>query len=268
VLLFLTLLAGVAAGGLGALLGLGGGVIVVPLLHLYLGVSFEEARAASLVGVLATSSAVAASSAGRRLLNPRLAIVLLVFSVGGATLGARVLGLLPPEVYPRIFGVTSAAIAVVMLARLNKRNVLDDPALETGVLGGRFRDSDTGREVSYRLRRLPLAAGGSVLAGVLATFVGVGGGILIVPVLNSWCGVPVRVAAATSAFMIGITAVPGTLAFWSRGYLGDFQLAAAASLGVLAGYRLGLRVTERAKVQWLKVLMAALLAFVAWEYLR
>lgn len=263
----LVVLAGASAGLLGALLGLGGGVIVVPILDIFFGHSFAAARAASLVGVLATSSTMASSSRGRRLLNARLAVLLLVFSVGGATAAAQLLNVLPDWVFPIIFGATAAVVAVVMVSRLGARNVIADAAADTGVLGGRFIDSDTGLEVAYRVRRLPLATAASFVAGMLATFVGVGGGILIVPVLNSWCGVPVRVAAATSALMIGITAIPGTLAGWSRGDLGDLQLSAAIAVGAAAGYPVGLWLTARARVHWLKILLAALLFVVAWEYL-
>ena len=98
---------------------------------------------------------------------------------------------------------------------------------------------------------------------MLATLIGIGGGIVIVPVLNSLCGVPMRVAAATSAFMIGVTTVPGAIARWTRGDLGDFHLAAGTALGVFAGYQLGVWLSTRAPVRTLKLLMAAILSVVA-----
>ena len=105
------------------------------------------------------------------------------------------------------------------------------------------------------------------IAGVLASFIGIGGGILIVPALNSMCGVPLRVAAATSVLMIGVTAVPAAIAHYHLGYMNDFRLAAAASLGVLLGYRLGVGLGQRTPVRGLKLLMAGLLALVAVRYL-
>lgn len=260
------LFAGVLAGILGGLLGLGGGIVLVPLLNAGMGLSMREAAAVSLVGVLATSSSVAAWSKNRALLNTRMAAALLVFSVGGATLGARLLDQFSEATYQRIFGVTAALVAVVMVARLEKRNVLIAGGT-SGALSGRIYDPDSGRDVGYQLRRLPVAAGASALAGILASFVGLGGGILVVPVLNAWCGVPIRVAAATSAFMMGITALPGTIANWVGGYMGDFRLAGSCALGVLIGYRLGMYLTNHVGVRWLKILMAALLAGVAFEFL-
>jgi uncharacterized membrane protein YfcA len=267
VTVLLTLLAGVAAGCLGALLGIGGGVVLVPLLNVGLGVPFRETAAVSLIGVLAMSSAMAVSPVGRQLLNPRLAVFLLLFSVTGASAGAGLLDWLPAAIYPRIFGVTAAFIAVVMVLRLDQRNVLVEPATPAGPFDGRFHDEDTGREVSYRVRRLPLAAGGALIAGMLASFIGIGGGILVVPSLNSWCGIPMRVAAATSGFMIGITAIPGAVAHYQLGYLNDFRFAAAAALGVLIGYRAGVALGQRTRVRGLKILMAVMLSLVALKYL-
>ena len=266
--LALTMLAGVAAGSLGALLGIGGGVLLVPLVNVLIGRPFREAAAVSLVAVLSTSASVAASPATRRLLNVRLAIVLLVFSVGGATFGATVLHLLSEPTYERIFGVTAALIAVGVLQRLDKRNIRSGAGvIDPGVLGGRFYDEDTRSEVVYHPRRMPLAMFSSFGAGMLASLLGIGGGILVVPSLNSWCGVPMRVAAATSGFMIGVTAVPGAIAHYELGYLGDFRLAAAASLGVLLGYRIGFTLSRRTPVRGLKLLKAGILAIVAFKYL-
>jgi uncharacterized membrane protein YfcA len=266
--LVLTVLVGVLAGGLGALLGIGGGVVLLPLVHTVLGRPFREAAAVSLFAVLSTSASVAASPEIRKLLNVRLAIVLLVFGVSGATFGASVLHLLSEATYEKIFGVTAAVIAVGMLQRLDKRNVrIGGPKVDPGVLGGHFYDEDTRSEVYYHPRRLPLAMFASFGAGMLASFLGIGGGILVVPSLNSWCGVPMRVAAATSGFMIGITAIPGAIMHYHLGYTTDFQLPAAAAIGAMIGYPLGISLSQRTPVRGLKILMAAMLTIVALKYL-
>jgi uncharacterized membrane protein YfcA len=124
---------------------------------------------------------------------------------------------------------------MLMFVRAGRRNVLPVETLDIGPFGDRFLDVDSDGMVAYRTRRLPFAAAVSFTAGVLASFIGIGGGILIVPVLNTMCGVPMRVAAATSVLMIGITAVPGVAAHWAHGFLGDFRLAGIAALGVLVG---------------------------------
>ncbi len=263
----LTMTAGAAAGGLGALLGIGGGVLLVPLLDRGLGLDFSQAVAVSLVGVLATSASVSASPAARQLLNTRLALLLLVFSVTGAVVGALTVQRVPARALEVIFGATSALVAIAMVARINQRNIRSVSEHDPGTLGGRFVDADTGENVVYRVHRLPLAMGAATSAGLLASYVGIGGGIVIVPALNSWCGVPMRVAAATSAFMIGVTATPGVIGYWAHGQLGDFQLAASAAIGVAAGYPAGLWLSTRAPVRFLKLLMAAVLTLVAGIYL-
>lgn len=263
----LALAAGVVAGCLGALLGIGGGVLLVPLLNGLMGLSFREATAVSLVGVLGTSASAVTVPAGRKLINARLAILLLLSSVTGATLGGKALTAFSDLTYQRLFGITAGAIAAMMLVRLNKRNVRPVASLDTGILGGGVYDDDLGTEVVYRVRRLPLALGVSFVAGVLASFIGIGGGILIVPALNAMCGVPLRVAAATSVLMIGVTAVPGVAAHWSGGFLGDFHLAGLTTTGALIGFQVGTAASPRAPVWWLKVIMAVILVAVAFQYL-
>ncbi|HEX5069667.1 MAG TPA: sulfite exporter TauE/SafE family protein [Vicinamibacterales bacterium] len=258
------LAAGGLAGCLGALVGIGGGVLLVPILNSIVGLPFTEATAVSLVGVLATSST--AGLAHRGLLNARLAILLLFFSVSGSTLGAGMLTRFPESTYKLVFGATAALIAGIMFVRLNKRNVLPVDS-EPGVLGARFHDHDTGGDVVYRVTRVPVAAAVSFGAGMLTSLVGIGGGILIVPTLNSLCGVPLRAAAATSVLMIGVTAVPSLAAHWSHGFLGDFHFAGMTAVGVLMGFQVGLRLSPRAPVHWLKLIMAAILAIVAAKYL-
>jgi uncharacterized membrane protein YfcA len=258
------LLAGGLAGCLGALVGIGGGVLLVPILNSLIGLPFNEAKAVSLVAVLATSSSAGLSN--RRLLNARLAVLLLFFSVSGSTLGSNLLMRFSESTYQIVFGVTAAVIAAVMFVRLNKRNLLPVGA-EPGVLGGQFHDDDTGADVVYRVNRVPLAAAVSFAAGILTAFVGIGGGILIVPLLNSLCGVPLRVAAATSVLMIGVTAVPSLTALWAHGFLGDLHIAGMTALGVLMGFQIGLSISPRTQVWSLKLIMAGILVIVAVRYL-
>jgi hypothetical protein len=107
----------------------------------------------------------------------------------------------------------------------------------------------------------------SLLAGMVSGTLGIGGGILKVPVLNAWCGVPLRAAAATSALMIGVTAVASAPLFYARGDVNP-PLAAAAVIGVLAGSRAGFWFAGRARAKWLKLLMACLLASVSVLYFK
>jgi hypothetical protein len=114
----------------------------------------------------------------------------------------------------------------------------------------------------YSVRRLPLGLAASFVAGSVSSLLGVGGGIIKVPALNAWCGVPLRAAAATSAFMIGVTATVGAFIYFWHGQVVP-SIAAAAVLGVLAGSRAGFAIGARARAKWLKLLMAGVLFVVS-----
>src|ERR1041385_6190448 len=155
---------GAIAGSLGALLGLGGGVFLVPFLNLVMGFPFTSAAAISLTTVIATSSSVSAGRAGKQLINIRLGMLLEVATAAGSLLGAVPAHYLAPATVQRLFGIATIAVAGVMLTRLQRRNVLD-PSVDPGVLGGRFHDDESGRDVAYRVKRVPFALGASFVAG-------------------------------------------------------------------------------------------------------
>jgi uncharacterized membrane protein YfcA len=257
--------AGAVAGGLGALLGLGGGVFLVPFLNLGLGLSFREAVATSLVTVIATSSAVSARSAGKQLINLRLGMLLEVATAAGGLAGGLTMQMLSERSLQVLFASVTMAIAFVMLGRLERRNVMTEEGVDPGRLGGRFHEEESGGVVTYRVKRLPLALGVSFIAGNISSFLGIGGGILKVPALNAWCGVPLRAAAATSALMIGVTAVAAVPLYYQQGNIIEV-VAAATVLGVLAGSRIGFWIGTRARAKWLKALMAFVLAAVSLSY--
>jgi uncharacterized membrane protein YfcA len=254
--------AGAIAGSLGALLGLGGGVFLVPFLNLVLGFPFSAAAAISLTTVIATSSTVSAGKAGKQLINMKLGMLLEVATAAGSFLGGITAQFVSQSVLQRLFGFVAVIVALIMLSRLRKRNVILDPAADPGVLGGRYYEEESGGTVTYRVKRVPLAVGASFLAGNVSSLLGIGGGIIKVPVLNAWCGIPLRAAAATSAFMIGVTATAGATIYYGHGQLQP-ALGAAAVLGVQLGSWGGLKFGAAASAKWLKILMAAVLFIVA-----
>jgi uncharacterized membrane protein YfcA len=256
--------AGVGAGGLGALLGIGGGVFLVPFLNSVIGLPIKVAVATSLMTVIATSSAVSASTAGRNLINLRLGMLLEIGSAAGGVAAGLTFQHLSDRTLFIGFAVVTALIAALMLTRLDRRNVLD-ASVDPGVLGGRYYEEESGRDVVYRVKRLPVAMLVSAAAGIVSGSLGIGGGILKVPMLNAWCGVPLRAAAATSSLMIGVTAVASVPLQFAHGYIQP-PLAAAAVLGVLVGSRAGLWFGGRAKARWLKILLATVLAIVSIVY--
>jgi len=254
--------AGVIAGSLGALLGLGGGVFLVPFLNLVLSFPFSAAAAISLTTVIATSSTVSAGRAGKQLINMKLGMLLEVATAAGSFLGGVTAQFVSQSLLQRLFGIVAVIVAVIMLSRLRRRNVILDPAADPGVLGGRYHEAESGCTVTYRVKRLPLAIAASFVAGNVSSLLGIGGGIIKVPVLNAWCGVPLRAAAATSAFMIGVTATAGATIYYGHGQLQP-ALAAAACLGVQLGSWGGMKFGAAASAKWLKILMAGVLFIVS-----
>jgi uncharacterized membrane protein YfcA len=257
--------AGAVAGCLGALLGIGGGVFLIPFLNVGLGLDLTTSAGISLMTVMATSSIVAAGASNKDVINLRLGILLQIPAVAGGLLGAEGVELLSQRSLSMIFAIVTGVIAVVMLGRLDRRNVLLDTTIQPGPFGGSYYEAESGRQIVYRLRRMPAALGISFSGGILSGLLGIGGGILQVPALNAWCGVPMRAAAATTAAMIGVTALGSAPIYYSRGRI-VAPLAAAAVLGVLAGSRVGMWMSHRARARWLKLLMAFVLGAVSITY--
>jgi uncharacterized membrane protein YfcA len=254
--------AGAVAGSTGALLGLGGGIFLVPFLNLGLGFPIAMAAAISLTTVIATSSSVTAGKAGMNLMNFRFGMLLEVATAAGSVLGGITAQFVGQATLQRLFAFVTGAVAVVTIARSKRRNVIVDPTVDPGRLGGRFFDSETGTTVVYQIKRLPLAVVVSFIAGNVSSLLGIGGGFMKVPVLNAWCGMPLRAAAATSAFMIGVTATGGAIIYYGNGQLQPVA-AAAAILGVQAGSWVGLRASPNIPVRVLKLLLAGVLGTIS-----
>jgi uncharacterized protein len=257
----ITITMGAVSGILGAVLGIGGGVFLVPFLVLIVGLPFKSAAAFSLAAVIATSSTVTAAKAGRHLMNLRLGMMLEVATAAGGLAGGLTALMLSPSTLQLMFAVTAVAVALAVI-RHQPPEELPVDAHATGLLGGRYHDEATGRTVTYRVKRLPAGLAASFLAGNLSTLLGVGGGIIKVPVLVTWCGVPMRVAAATSAFMIGVTATSGAVIYYGHGDLIP-ALAAAAIVGTQVGSAAGLRLAARARARGMRRLLAGVLVIVA-----
>ena len=256
------LAAGTLAGGMGAMLGIGGGIFLVPFLTLGMGMPIGAAAAISLTTVIGTSCTVSAGRTGSHLINFRLGMVLEVATAAGSLLGGITAQYMNQHWLERIFAVVTVGVAVMTLLRVNESNAVASDTADCGALGGRYLERDCGSIVSYRVKRLPVALFASFIAGNVSSLLGIGGGVIKVPVLNAWCGVPLRAAAATSAFMIGVTAAAGAII-----YFGNHQLiparAAAAVLGVQAGSSAGVHLSSQTSNKTLNVLLATVLIAVS-----
>jgi uncharacterized membrane protein YfcA len=257
-LALLILGAGTIAGALGATLGIGGGIFLVPFLTVVLGLPIGVAAAISLTTVIGTSSTVSAGRSGSHLINYRLGMVLEVATAAGSLLGGITAQYMNQHVLERTFAAVTMLVAIVTVLRVNRRNVIVGDDVDHGPLGGRFVEEESGGVVTYRVKRVPLALAASFVAGNVSSLLGIGGGVIKVPVLNVWCGVPLRAAAATSAVMIGVTAAAGAIIYFGNGQVVP-ALAAAAVLGVQAGSAAGMHFTAKVSSRSLKMMLAVVL---------
>lgn len=258
-------LSGFGAGLLGAVLGIGGGVFLIPALVLAFSFPMPQAVATGLVAVIATSSAVASVNVERGWANMRLGMFLELATVAGALAAGLAAAAIPARALIGAFGLLLAAFA----ALLWKPPAASDPgpAAVLGPFDGRYFDPAAGREITYHFRRLPLGLAVSTAAGALSGLLGIGGGVLKVPVLNLYCGVPMKAAAATSNFMVGATAAASAFVYYGRGHV-DPLAAGPVVLGVLAGSAAGARLSRRLADASVRRGFAALLVFLSVQMLR
>jgi uncharacterized membrane protein YfcA len=272
--LFWLLLTGSIVGVLGAILGIGGGIFLVPALVLIFHIPVHHAIATSIVSVIATSSAVASTNVERGLANMRLGMTLEVATVLGAMSGALTAGWLSEATLLRIFAVALLVVAVLLGWKSSKseraaidnlqHTVLDDQPDDLGLLGASFYDPVEGRQISYRVWKVLPGFLASLIAGNLSGLLGVGGGFIKVPVIHLICGVPMKAATATSNFMIGVTAVASALIYFGRGEVRP-ALTATVILGVLAGSFIGSVVSQRLSGRLVQAIFAVFLLPVIWQ---
>ncbi len=246
---------------LGSMLGLGGGVFLVPILTLFFGIDPKFAVGASAV-VVVTNSVVGSTNHLRiRFTNPRLAMLLQIATATGAIAGALYGVFADPRVIYIVFGAVLVYAAVSMVVR-SERSVTAPPpgAPDSLQLGAAFRDPAIGAEVAYIPTNVGAGIGVGVGAGVISGMLGVGGGVVMVPAMNLLMRVPVKAAVGTSTFMVGITSVATAFVFYSQGYI-DPTLVVPAIIGVFLGGQIGSRLTRRIKAQRLALLFALILLY-------
>jgi uncharacterized protein len=265
---------GVAAGLFGSLLGLGGGILIVPLLTLGFGMPLLTAVGVSLVCVIVTSGAAAGVYLERRVANLRLGMTLELFTAIGALVGGLVAFLVPARFLELLFAGLLAYVALTMARRREpepepEREPEKRPEVEVGEPGPSTSDDSIAARLSgpgYRVRRIRFGVVGSVFAGVVSALLGIGGGLVKVPVMHVVMGVPLRVATATSNLMIGITASASAIIYLLRGGI-DPYVAGPTAIGVFLGATLGSRTAHRIDIRILRGLFVAILLYTAWQML-
>jgi len=260
-----TFLVSLAAGAFGALLGLGGGVILVPVLTLWLGVDIHYAIGASIVAVIATSSGAAATYLRDGLANIRIAMFLEIGTTTGAVFGAFIAGYATGSWLFLLFGVMLAYSAFAMFRRRNAElpeNVQMGPIASFLHLNSEYHDVALNRLVQYNVRGARYGLPLMFIAGAVSGLLGIGSGVLKVPAMDMAMKLPMKVSTATSNFMIGVTAAASAGIYFLRGDIVPF-IAAPVMMGVLLGAILGTRLMARAKSTLIRRVFVVVMVFVS-----
>ena len=272
---------GLVAGVFGSLLGLGGGILIVPFLSLVFGLPIQQAVGVSLVCVIVTSGAAAAVYLERRVANLRLGMVLELFTAGGAVIGGAIAFLVDEHLLAGLFTALLLYTAATMARRREPAPPAapeiapvpdadadaapapppptDEPARSPFVAGL----SGPG----YRVTNLRIGTVGAVFAGIMSALLGIGGGLVKVPLMHLFMGVPLRVSTATSNLMVGITASTSAIVYLLRGGI-DPYVAGPTALGVFIGAAIGSRASHRVNLGVLRLLFVVVLLYTAFEMAR
>lgn len=264
----LLFLISIVAGGLGALLGLGGGIIIIPTLTLLFGIDIRYAIGASIVSVIATSSGAAAAYVRERMANMRVAMVLETATTTGALSGAFLAGRLGGRWLYIIFGVVMAYSSLMMYRKKNSDTEAPTtrpaPWADYLRLHSSYYDESMGREVTYRVVCTRIGLGIMYLAGVISGLLGIGSGALKVPAMDLAMRLPIKVSTATSNFMIGVTAAASAGVYFMRGDIDPF-IAAPVATGVLIGATLGSRLLSKLQNSTVRLVFVVVLLWVSAE---
>jgi hypothetical protein len=258
------LFSSIAAGFLGSLLGLGGGIIVVPILTLFFHVEIRYAIAASLISIVATSSGAAASYLKDNLTNLRVAVFLEVGTVTGAVTGYFIAKRIGSSHLFLLFGVFLLFSTLMMLRKRDETLTTEDhPWSQYLGLGGSYSDGD-GKIHLYKVAHVPWGLLAMFGAGILSALLGIGSGIFKVLAMDGAMKLPIKVSSATSNFMIGVTAAASAGAYFVSGDIRP-EIAAPVSVGIIIGSWFGAQVMVRMPAALIRKIFVVVLAIVSFQ---
>jgi len=258
------------AGVVGSISGLGGGIVIVPVLTMLMHVPIEQAIGASIVSVIAVSSGAGSVYVKDKITNVRIAMFLELSTAAGALLGAGYLARhINPQALYTLFGLVLLLSLLPIFAKLGEElpaSVENDRIASALRLNGSYFDKHLGREIRYNVTGIPWALGIMFAAGIVSGVLGIGAGVLKVLAHEVAMKVPTKVSTATSNFMIGVTAAAGAGVYLRRGLVLPF-LVVPVAVFVLVGAFLGTTIMERLSNSLLRKIFALLLAIVGLQML-
>jgi uncharacterized membrane protein YfcA len=265
----LVLLASLVAGFGGSLIGLGGAILMTPILTIFFGVPIRLAIGASVVSIIATSSGAAAAYVRDHITNLRVGMSMEVATTLGAIGGALLAAVTPPAALYVIFGLALAVSALPLIRKFSEelpQGVVNDRWAERLRLASSYPDQRLKRIVPYRVTRVPLGFAIMGVAGLLSGLLGIGSGVFKVLAMDTAMRLPLKVSTTTSNFMIGVTAAASAGIYFQRGDI-DPLIATPVALGVLAGATLGARVLPRLSNTALRAIFLPVVALIALQML-
>jgi uncharacterized protein len=259
-----------AASALGGMLGMASGIFIVPILTMFGHLEIRTAIGASIVSVIACSCGSAAPFLKGRLTNIRLAIVLETATTLGALTGVILAGTIPASFLFILFAAILLVSAQQMLARRGAPTAVPDMTAPgrwaTLRLDSSYPDRVLGRDIAYRVERVPAAMLLMYGAGIISALLGIGSGVLKIPAMDTTLRLPMKVASATSNFMIGVTAAASAGVYFTRGDI-VASIAGPVALGSVAGAVLGAHILMAISNERIRLLFAVVLAVLALQML-
>lgn len=261
------LISSIAAGFLGSLLGLGGGIIIVPTLTLLFKVDIRYAIAASLISIVATSSGAAASYLKDHLTNLRIAVLLEVGTVTGAITGFLLAQKINSSALFLLFGSFLFLSAIMMFRKRGEHlSTKDHPWSQKLGLAGSYPNA-AGNLSHYKVENVPFGLAAMYGAGILSALLGIGSGIFKVLAMDGAMKLPMKVSSATSNFMIGVTAAASAGAFFLRGDVRP-EIAAPVSVGIILGSWIGARLMMKIPSNVIRKVFVVVLAIVSLQMIH
>ncbi|MCL6523570.1 MAG: sulfite exporter TauE/SafE family protein [Thermoflavifilum sp.] len=253
------------AGLLGSLTGLGGGVVIIPLLTIGFGIDIRYAIGTSLVAVIATSSGAAAAYVKEGFTNIRIGMFLEVATTSGAVLGAVLATYLPTQFIAILAGIVILYSALISLKKKQDHLDMDQSSKLARwlKLNGTYPDQK-GNKITYAVHHVAGGYGMMMFAGMISGLLGLGSGSLKVVAMDNIMHIPFKVSTTTSNFMIGVTAAASATVYLSRGYI-DPILSMPVVVGVLLGSMIGARILMKSSTSWLRILFIVVIAILGIE---
>jgi len=268
-----TIIIAFLAGAIGAMLGLGGGSILVPFLDILVdqgileGVTFREIIATSLVCTVTTASTSSSIYIKRGITNIRLGIFLGLISIIGVFTGATIMTLIPSNFLRMLFGILLTYTAFNMIKRRQKKSVIKitngcDKVAEYLGLNGSYFDEAENKEIKYNVRNSIKGLLLSFFGGLLAGLLGIGGGVILVPIMVIILNVPQKVASATSLFIIGLNGATGGIVYLISGLINPY-LVSASMIGIIMGATVGTKFLRKLRNETLRRIFGFFLIYLA-----